>query len=73
DSLRASDVNGSAINDGDTVVVVKDLKIKGSSSIIKVGTKIKNVRIVDGDHNIDCKVDGVGAIQLKSEFLRKVP
>jgi protein PhnA len=53
--------------------VVKDLKIKGSSSIIKVGTKIKNVRIVDGDHNIDCKVDGVGAIQLKSEFLRKTP
>ncbi|MCL4527089.1 MAG: zinc ribbon domain-containing protein YjdM [Gammaproteobacteria bacterium] len=73
DSRRASDANGSAINDGDTVVVVKDLKIKGSSSIIKVGTKIKNVRIVDGDHNIDCKVDGVGAIQLKSEFLRKAP
>ncbi|MHB8210320.1 MAG: zinc ribbon domain-containing protein YjdM [Acidithiobacillus sp.] len=73
DSLRVSDANGSAINDGDTVVVVKDLKIKGSSSIIKVGTKIKNVRIVDGDHNIDCKVDGVGAIQLKSEFLRKAP
>lgn len=73
DALRASDANGHAINDGDTVVVVKDLKIKGSSSIIKVGTKIKNVRIVDGDHNIDCKVDGVGAIQLKSEFLRKTP
>lgn len=73
DSIRACDANGHAINDGDTVVVVKDLKIKGSSSIIKVGTKIKNVRIVDGDHNIDCKVDGVGAIQLKSEFLRKTP
>lgn len=73
DFLRVSDANGNAINDGDTVVVVKDLKIKGSSSIIKVGTKIRNVRIVDGDHNIDCEVDGVGAIQLKSEFLRKAP
>ncbi|MDA8114788.1 MAG: zinc ribbon domain-containing protein YjdM [Acidithiobacillus sp.] len=73
DPLRVSDANGNAINDGDTVVVVKDLKIKGSSAVIKVGTKIKNVRIVDGDHNIDGKVDGVGAIQLKSEFLRKAP
>jgi protein PhnA len=71
-TLRVFDANGNLLGDGDSVVVVKDLKIKGSSSTIKVGTKIKNIRIVDGDHNIDCRVDGVGAIQLKSEFLRKV-
>ena len=57
---------------GDTVTVIKGLKIKGSSSIVKVGTKVKNIRLVDGDHDIDCKIDGVGAMQLKSEFVKKV-
>ena len=66
------DANGNALNDGDTVTLIKDLKIKGSSQVIKVGTKVKNIRLVEGDHDIDCKVDGVGAMKLKSEFVRKV-
>jgi protein PhnA len=57
--------------DGDSVVVIKDLKVKGASSALKVGTKVRNIRLVDGDHNIDCKIDGFGAMQLKSEFVRK--
>lgn len=65
------DAHGTVLSDGDTVVVIKDLKIKGSSSVVKVGTKVKNIRLVDGDHNIDCKIAGVGAMQLKSEFVRK--
>mgnify|MGYP001573693673 CR=1 FL=1 len=65
------DANGNPLNDGDTVTVIKDLKIKGSSAVVKVGTKVKNIRIVDGDHDIDCKVDGVGAMKLKPEFVRK--
>jgi len=65
------DANGNELNDGDTVTVIKDLKIRGSSSVVKVGTKVKNIRIVDGDHDIDCKIDGIGAMQLKSEFVRK--
>ena len=65
------DANGNALADGDSVIVIKDLKIKGSSSVIKVGTKVRNIRLVEGDHDIDCKVDGVGAMQLKSEFVRK--
>jgi protein PhnA len=65
------DANGNELNDGDTVVVIKDLKVKGSSSVVKVGTKVKNIRLVDGDHDIDCKIDGIGAMQLKSEFVRK--
>ena len=65
------DANGNELNDGDSVTVIKDLKIKGSSSVVKVGTKVKNIRIVDGDHDIDCKIDGIGAMQLKSEFVRK--
>lgn len=65
------DAFGNELNDGDTVTVIKDLKIKGSSSVVKVGTKVKGIRIVDGDHDIDCKIDGIGAMQLKSEFVRK--
>ena len=65
------DSNGNVLQDGDTVTVIKDLKIKGSSSVVKVGTKVKNIRLVDGDHDIDCKIDGIGAMQLKSEFVKK--
>lgn len=65
------DANGNTLEDGDTITVIKDLKVKGSSSVVKVGTKVKNIRLVDGDHNIDCKVPGIGAMQLKSEFVRK--
>jgi protein PhnA len=66
------DSNGNVLQDGDTVTVIKDLKIKGSSSVVKVGTKVKNIRLVDGDHDIDCKIDGIGAMSLKSEFVKKV-
>ncbi len=66
------DANGNELKDGDTVTVIKDLKVKGSSSVVKVGTKVKNIRIVDGDHDIDCKIEGFGAMQLKSEFVKKV-
>lgn len=65
------DAHGNVLQDGDSVTVIKDLKVKGSSLVVKVGTKVKNIRLVDGDHNIDCKVDGVGAMQLKSEFVKK--
>lgn len=65
------DAYGNVLNDGDSVTVIKDLKIKGSSSVVKVGTKVKNIRLVDGDHNIDCRIDGIGAMQLKSEFVKK--
>ena len=65
------DANGNVLQDGDSVTVIKDLKIKGSSSVVKVGTKVKNIRLVDGDHDIDCKIDGIGAMQLKSEFVKK--
>ena len=63
---------GNVLQDGDTVAVIKDLKVKGSSSVVKVGTKVKNIRLVDGDHDIDCKVPGVGQMGLKSIFVRKV-
>ncbi len=66
------DSAGNALKDGDTITVVKDLKVKGTSLVVKVGTKVKNIRIVEGDHDIDCKIDGIGAMQLKSEFVRKV-
>ncbi|RZO85677.1 MAG: alkylphosphonate utilization protein [Oceanococcus sp.] len=66
------DAHGNALQDGDSVSVIKDLKIKGSSSVVKVGTKVKNIRLVDGDHNIDCKIDGIGAMKLKSEFVKKI-
>ena len=65
------DANGNALTDGDTVSVIKDLKVKGSSSVVKVGTKVKNIRLVEGDHDIDCKVPGIGAMKLKSEFVKK--
>lgn len=66
------DANGNELQDGDTVVVVKDLKVKGSSLVLKVGTKVKNIRLVDGDHDIDCKIDGIGSMKLKTEFVKKV-
>lgn len=65
------DANGNVLQDGDSVTVIKDLKVKGSSSVVKVGTKVKNIRLVEGDHDIDCKIDGIGAMQLKSEFVKK--
>jgi protein PhnA len=65
------DANGNILHDGDTVTVIKELKIKGSSSVVKVGTKVKNIRLVDGDHDIDCKIDGIGAMKLKSQFVKK--
>lgn len=66
------DANGAELQDGDTVTVIKDLKVKGASSVVKVGTKVKNIRLVDGDHDIDCKVPGIGQMGLKSEFVKKV-
>lgn len=66
------DANGVELKDGDTVTVIKDLKVKGSSSVVKVGTKVKNIRLVDGDHDIDCKIPGIGQMGLKSEFVKKV-
>lgn len=66
------DSAGNVLQDGDTVSVIKDLKLKGSSLVVKVGTKVKNIRLCDGDHDIDCKIDGIGAMQLKSEFVKKV-
>lgn len=66
-----TDAHGNVLQDGDSVTVIKDLKIKGSSLVVKVGTKVKNIRLVDGDHDIDCKIDGIGAMQLKSEFVKK--
>ncbi|MDN0083395.1 zinc ribbon domain-containing protein YjdM [Crenobacter sp. SG2305] len=65
------DAYGNVLQDGDAVTVIKDLKVKGSSLVVKVGTKVKNIRIVEGDHDIDCKIDGIGAMQLKSEFVKK--
>jgi protein PhnA len=65
------DANGNILQDGDTVTVIKDLKVRGASSVLKGGTKVKNIRLVAGDHDIDCKIDGFGAMQLKSEFVRK--
>lgn len=69
--LVVKDANGALLADGDAVVLIKDLKIKGSSSVVKVGTKVKGIRLVEGDHNIDCKIVGFGAMQLKSEFVKK--
>ncbi len=65
------DANGAVLNDGDSVTLIKDLKVKGASSTLKAGTKVKNIRLSQGDHNIDCKIDGVGAMGLKSEFVKK--
>lgn len=63
---------GNILNDGDSVTVIKDLKLKGSSTVVKVGTKVRNIRLVDGDHNIDCKIDGIGGMKLKSVFVKKI-
>jgi len=71
EGLLVNDSNGNRLSDGDSVTVIKDLKVKGSSSVIKVGTKVKNIRLVEGDHDIDCKVDGIGPMKLKSEFVKK--
>jgi protein PhnA len=73
DAAVVRDANGTALADGDTVTVIKDLKVKGSSSVVKVGTKVRGIRLVDGSggHNIDCRIDGIGSMQLKSEFVRK--
>jgi protein PhnA len=65
------DANGNLLADGDAVTVVKDLKVKGSSLVVKVGTKVKNIRLVDGDHDIDCRIEGIGPMKLKSSFVRK--
>lgn len=69
--LVVKDANGALLADGDTVVVIKDLPVKGTPKPIKGGTKVKNIRLRDGDHNIDCKIDGFGAMSLKSEFVKK--
>jgi len=66
------DANGNVLQDGDTVTVIKDLKVKGTSSVVKVGTKVKGIRLVDGDHDIDCKVPGIGQMKLKTQFVKKV-
>jgi protein PhnA len=65
------DAVGNVLADGDAVTVIKDLKVKGSSLVVKVGTKVKNIRLIEGDHDIDCRIDGIGAMQLKSEFVKK--
>lgn len=65
------DSAGNVLQDGDTVTVIKDLKLKGSGGVIKMGTKVKNIRLVDSDHDIDCKINGFGAMSLKSEFVKK--
>lgn len=66
------DANGNPLQDGDSITVIKDLKLKGSSTVVKVGTKVKNIRLVEGDHDIDCKVPGIGAMKLKSQFVKKI-
>ncbi len=66
------DASGNVLQDGDTVTVIKDLKLKGGGGVVKMGTKVKNIRLVDGDHDIDCKIDGFGSMGLKTEFVRKV-
>lgn len=73
DSNLIKDAHGNVLNDGDSVTVIKDLKVKGSSSVVKVGTKVKNIKLVDGadGHNISCKIEGFGAMNLKSEFVKK--
>lgn len=72
DNEVAKDAYGQILQSGDTISIIKDLKVKGSSTVIKIGTKVKNIRLVGGDHNIDCKIDGVGPMKLKSEFVKKI-
>ncbi|MCA9766051.1 MAG: alkylphosphonate utilization protein [Carnobacterium sp.] len=71
DKKEFKDAYGNPLNDGDSVIVIKDLKVKGSSLVVKKGTKVKSIRLVDGDHDIDCKIEGIGAMQLKTEFVKK--
>jgi len=71
DARVVRDSNDNVLQDGDTVTVIKDLKVKGTSLVVKVGVKVKNIRLVEGDHDIDCRIDGIGAMKLKSEFVRK--
>lgn len=71
DRVVTRDANGSELQDGDTVVIIKDLKVKGTSSVVKVGTKVKNIRLVEGDHDIDCRIPGIGPMGLKSQFVKK--
>ncbi len=71
DDSTVRDVNGNVLANGDSVTVIKDLKVKGSSSVVKIGTKVRNIRLVSGDHNIGCKIDGIGAMELKSEYVKK--
>lgn len=72
DNKVIKDANGNVLNDGDSITVIKDLKVKGSSLVVKIGTKVKNIRLVDGDHDIDCKIEGFGAMKLKSKFVKKI-
>ena len=72
ESTVIRDANGNVLNDGDTITVIKDLKVKGTSLVVKQGTRVKGIRLVDGDHDIDCKIDGLGAMKLKSEFVKKI-
>lgn len=72
DELTVKDANGNILKDGDSITIIKDLKVKGASSALKIGTKVKNIKLVEGDHNIDCKIDGFGAMKLKSEFVKKL-
>ncbi|MGY0395303.1 MULTISPECIES: zinc ribbon domain-containing protein YjdM [unclassified Fusobacterium] len=72
ETLVVKDSNGNILQDGDSITVIKDLKVKGSSLVVKIGTKVKNIRLVEGDHNIDCRIDGIGAMKLKSEFVKKI-
>jgi protein PhnA len=72
DNKIIKDANGNVLNDGDSVTVIKDLKVKGTSLVVKIGTKVKSIRLVDGDHDIDCKIDGIGAMKLKSQFVKKI-
>ena len=72
DNRVIKDAHGNLLQDGDTITVIKDLSVKGSSLVVKVGTKVKNIRLVEGDHDIDCKIDGIGAMKLKSQFVKKV-
>ena len=72
DGIKAIDANGNQLVDGDTVTLIKDLKVKGAPKDLKQGTRVKNIRIVEGDHNIDCKIDGFGAMKLKSGFVKKI-
>ena len=72
EKLIVKDANGTILADGDTVTIIKSLKVKGASSMLKIGTKVKNIRLREGDHNIDCRIEGFGAMQLKSEFVKKL-